>query len=75
MYISPPIAVLAILAAGLASTAGLEPPREVTPVTVMLPATTYQKLSLWGKERIGEDGQPLTVVQVIEELAMQMAEQ
>jgi hypothetical protein len=46
MYISPPIAVLAIAAAGLAGTAWLAPPpREVAQVTVMLPSTTYQKLA------------------------------
>ncbi|MEJ2122708.1 MAG: hypothetical protein P8Z76_18815 [Alphaproteobacteria bacterium] len=37
--------------------------------TVMLPAATYQKLALWGKEHISADGHPQTVVQVIEELA------
>lgn len=70
MYISPPIAVLAIAAVGLAGTAWLAPPpREVAQVTVMLPSATYQKLALWGKEHAGADGRPLTVVQVIEELA------
>ena len=69
MYISPPIAVLTILAVGLASTAWLPPqPREMAQATVMLPAATYQKLALWGKEQISADGHPLTVVQVIEEL-------
>ena len=75
MYISPPIAVLAILAAGLASGAWLDPPREAMSVTITLPEATYQKLSLWGKERSGEDGQPLSVAQVIEELATEMGEQ
>ena len=69
MYISPPIAVLAILAVGLASTAWLEPPqREVAQVTVMLPTATHQKLALWARDRADPDGRPLTVVQVIEEL-------
>ena len=35
----------------------------------MLPNATYQKLASWGKEYAGEDGRPLTVVQVIEALA------
>lgn len=69
MYISPPIGVLAILAVGLASTAWLAPPqRQVTQVTVMLPAATHQKLALWARDRADPDGRPLTVVQVIEEL-------
>ncbi len=74
MYISPPIAVLAILAAGLASAAWFDPPREETSVTITLPEATYQKLSLWGKERNGEDGHPRTVAQVIEELATEIGE-
>ena len=70
MYVSPPIAVLAILAVGLGSTTWIAPqPREVAQVTVMLPTAIHQKLALWGKEHNGADGQPLTVVQVIEELA------
>ena len=69
MYISPPVAVLAILAVGLASTAWLAPPQhEVAQVTVMLPAATHQKLALWARDRAHPDGRPLTVVQVIEEL-------
>lgn len=59
MYISPPIAVMAILAAGLTSTAWLPPqPRGMAQATVMLPAATYQKLALWGKEHISADGHP-----------------
>lgn len=70
MYISPPISVLAILAVGLAGTAWVAPPqREVAQVTVGLPAATYSKLTLLAKGRIGTDGQPLTVAQIIEELA------
>ena len=70
MYISPPIAVLGIMAAMVAGTVWLAPPpREVAQTTVMLPTATYQKLTLWGKEHAGEDGRPLTVVEVIEELA------
>lgn len=74
MYISPPIAVLAILAVGLASIAWLEPPQELAPATVVLPASTYQKLALWGTEHIGEDGRSLLVAQVIEKLATDMRE-
>ena len=70
MQVSPPITVLAILAAMVAGTVWLAPPqREVAQVTVMLPMATYQKLARWGKEHAGADGRPLTVVQVIEELA------
>ena len=70
MHVSPPITVLAILAAMLAGAVWLAPPqRELAQVTVMLPTATYQKLALWGKEHGGADGRPLTVVQVIEELA------
>jgi hypothetical protein len=70
MYISPPITVLAILAAMVASVVWLAPPqREVAQVTVMLPTATYQRLALWGKEHPGADGRALDVVQVIEELA------
>ena len=70
MYISPPIAVLAIAAVGVAATAWLTPPpREVAQAKVMLPTATYQKLAQWGKEQAGPDGRPLTIVQVIEEFA------
>lgn len=70
MRISPPIAVLATVAVGLAGTAWLAPPPpEVAQVNVLLPSSTYQKLALWGKEHAGADGRPLTVVQAIEELA------
>lgn len=71
MYLSRPTIVLAILAVGVASTAWLAPPppREIAQATVMLPATTYQKLALWAKDRASADGRPLTMVQIIEELA------
>lgn len=69
MKISPPVAVLAILTVAVAGTVWLAPPqRNMTQVTVMLPTATYQKLSLRGKMNAGADGQPLTAVQVIEEL-------
>lgn len=70
MYLSPPIAILAILAVGLASTAWLpQQPRETAQATVILPAATYGKLALWGNEHIGADVQPLAVALVIEEFA------
>ena len=70
MFTSPPAMVLAILAVGLATTAWLAPPpRELAQATVVLPTATYQKLELWAKDRVGADGQPLTVVQVIETFA------
>ena len=70
MHVSPPITVLAIMAAMVAGAVWLAPPqREMAQVTVVLPTATYQKLALWGKEHAGADGRPLTVVQVIEEFA------
>jgi len=72
MHVSPPLAVLIIVAAMVAGTAWLAPPqRELALATVMLPTATYQKLTLWGKEHAGTDGRPLTVVQAIEQLAGQ----
>jgi hypothetical protein len=50
MYISPPISVLAIMAVMVAGTVRLAPPpREDAQVSVMVPAATYQKLTLWGR--------------------------
>jgi hypothetical protein len=70
MYISPPITVLAILAAMVAGTLWLAPPqREVAQVTAILPTATYQRLALWGKEHPGADGRALNVVQVIEKFS------
>ena len=70
MYISPPITVLAILAIAYTATVLLTPPpREIAHVTLVIPSTTYKKLVLWGQANTGTDGRPLTVVQVIEELA------
>ncbi len=72
MHVSPPITVLAIIAAMVAGAVWLAPSeREVARVTVVLPTATSQKLALLGKEHAGADGRPLTVVQVIEELANQ----
>ena len=70
MRISPPIIVLAIMAATLACTVWLAPPQhESAQVTVTLSATTYQKLKLWGTEHPEADGRALTVVEVINQLA------
>ncbi len=75
MRLSPPMAVLAILAVLLASVAWLAPPhREAAEVTVTLPAATYQKLALWGKAHTGADGKPQSVVQVIEGLGARLGE-
>jgi hypothetical protein len=50
MYISPPISVLAIIALMVAGRVRLAPPpREGAQISVMLPAATYQKLTLWGR--------------------------
>jgi hypothetical protein len=70
MHVSPPIAILAIIAALVAAAVWLAPPQpEVTEAKVMLPAATYQRLMLLGKEYSGANGRPLTVVEVIEMLA------
>lgn len=68
MYVPPPITILAILAAMVASATWYAPPQSpAVQVTVTLSTATYQKLALWGKEHADPDGRPLTVVQVIEE--------
>lgn len=70
MQVSPPITVLAMMAALVAVTVWLAPPpREAAQVTVVLPIATHQKLVLWGKEHADADGRTLTIAQVIEELA------
>ncbi len=70
MRLSPPLTVLIILAAMVAGTVWLAPPqRDAGQATVMLPTATYQKLALWGKEQAGAGGRPLTVAQIIDELA------
>lgn len=70
MQVSPPITVLAIMAVLVAVAVWLAPPpREVAQVNVTLPTATHQRLVQWGKEHAGADGRPLTIVQVIEELA------
>ena len=75
MHVSPPIAVLAILAVMLAAVTWLAPPqREADQIAVVLSAATYQKLALWGKAHAGADGQPQTVVEVIEALGARLGE-
>lgn len=46
-------------------------PRAKTQATtaVTLPNATYQKLTSWTEDEPGADGRPVTVVQLIEELA------
>ena len=70
MQVSPPIAVLATMAVLVAVVVWLAPPpREVAQVNVALPTATHQRLVQWGKDHAGVDGRPLTIAQVIEELA------
>lgn len=70
MYVSPPLTILAILAVGLAGTTWFAP-LEHGParVALSLSTATYDKLASWGREQAGADGRPLSVEQVIEELA------
>lgn len=73
MYLSPPIAILAILAVGVGGVTWLAPPpREPAWVAVHISTTTYDKLSLWAKEHPGGGGQPLTVAQTIDKLAAEV---
>lgn len=75
MKISPPIAVLAILAGGLAGAVWLAPPpRQMAQIDVTLPNSTYQKLVLRGKDQADADGRSRTVVQVIEEFTNKMGD-
>lgn len=75
MHVSPPIIILAILAAMLAAVTWIAPPqREADQIAVILSATTYQKLALWGKAHAGANGQPQTVVEVIEALGASIEE-
>ena len=75
MYLSPLVTVGPILAAMIVGAVWLAPPqRQVSQVTVMLPADTYQKLALWGKQHASAKGRPLTIAQVIEELTNKWAQ-
>lgn len=73
MRISPPVAVLAILALGVAAATWLAPlPRMAATVSVILPVATHQKLARWGQGHQGADGTALSVTEVIEVLAAQL---
>lgn len=69
MIISPPLAVITIVAAGLAATAWLAPPNRSAQITVAIPLSIYEQLALRTKGRTGPDGKPLTVAKIIEEFA------
>lgn len=70
MRLSPPITVLALMAAMVAGVVWIAPPqRQAAQVTVMLPTATHQKLANWGRTHAGADGRALTVAQVIESFA------
>lgn len=70
MYVSPPIVVFPILAVMIAGAVWLAPTqRQASQVTVALPEATYQSLALRGKAYAGANRRPLTVAQVIEQLA------
>lgn len=69
MRVSPPIAVIVLLVVTVVVAVWISPPpQKVEQITVALSTATHQKLALWGKEHPGENGQLLTVVQVIEQL-------
>ncbi|HET8727572.1 MAG TPA: hypothetical protein VFO41_08700 [Alphaproteobacteria bacterium] len=70
MTISPPLAVLAILAVSVAAVSwwAPEPPR-TTRVTVDLPPAVYDGLAEQVDGRRGADGRPLTIAQAIADLA------
>lgn len=73
MRLSPPIAVLTILALGVAAATWLAPlPRLAPTVNIMVPTATHQKLALWGQGHLGADGTALSVTDVIEVLADQL---
>ena len=70
MALSPPIAVSAILVGVLAATAWLAPPStRPARMNVSLPLAVYEQLASQAKGRTDVGGHPLTVVQIIEELA------
>ncbi len=67
MYISPPIAVLAILGVAFTGMAWLAPPsRDEVRVSVTFPTVTYKKLVHWGQEHASTDGRAPTVGPVME---------
>jgi len=67
MKISPPIAVLIILALGVVTASWLAPlPRLEPTVNIALATGTYKKLAQWGDGEQGADGATLSVTEVIE---------
>jgi hypothetical protein len=70
MTLSPPISVLTILVGALTATAWLTPPpARSAGMSVKLPLAIYEQLASRAKGRSDVSGHPLTVVQIIEELA------
>jgi hypothetical protein len=67
MYISPPFSVLTILAVGLTGIAWLAPLQSMPPQkSVQLSEATFGTLELWGRTHLANDGNALSVSQVIE---------
>ena len=70
MYLSPPLTVMAGMAALVAVTVWIAPPQEGHgAITITVPAATHQKLARWGAMHAGADGTPSTVVRAVEVLA------
>jgi hypothetical protein len=68
MTFSPPLTVLAILAAALAGTAWLAPePSLLRPVTVSLSAGDYDELTKEARRRSTAEGSQMSVSGIIEE--------
>ena len=70
MQLSPPVTVLAVVAVMVALTVWLVPNTD-TPArtTVSISAAAYEQLVRGAQSRTGTDGQPMTVSQLVEELA------
>jgi hypothetical protein len=69
MQISPPLGVLGVVAAGLIATAWLAPARHIALVSVDVPVTTYERLAAQTKGRTDQDGMPMTVARLIEQIS------
>jgi hypothetical protein len=68
MTFSPPLTVLAILAAALAGTAWLAPePNRLRPVTVNLSSGVYDEIANEARRRSIAEGSQMTVSGIIEE--------
>lgn len=71
MKLSPPLTTSAILVIGLVTATWMAPMSEIQPaapsarVTIELPEATYAAMTLHVKDRMDDQGQPLTVVQWI----------